>query len=160
MTTLSEMRYTTESKLKEIRDGFRIDKDAYQLPNSEIHTALTDSVRFVFNRYVEEHGEGEIDEDTVDDIATEVHEQVEEMVSEPHEFAVEEHRPVQAVVTLAANYDAVSNAYDEHGGDGGGTLDESILSAVNAWNLACATQVARYWEEKSEEVYNVLVDLD
>lgn len=159
MTTLSEMRYTTESKLKEIRDGFRIDKDAYQLPNSEIHTALTDSVRFVFNRYVEEHGEGEIDEDTVDDIATEVREQVEEMVSEPHEFAVQEHRPAQAVATLAANYDAVSNAYDEHG-DGGGTLDESILSAVNAWNLACATQVARYWEEKSEEVYNVLVDLD
>lgn len=160
MTTLSEMRYTTESKLKEIRDGFRIDKDAYQLPNSEIHTALTESVRFVFNRYVGEHEEGEIDEDTVDDIATEVREQVEEMVSEPHEFAVQEHRPAQAVVTLAANYDAVSNAYDEHGGDGGGTLDESILSAVNAWNLACATRVAGYWEEKSEEVYNVLVDLD
>ena len=160
MTTLSEMRYTTESKLKEIRDGFRIDQDAYQLANSEIHTALTDNVRFVFDRYVGEHEEGEIDKDTVDDIADEVRDEVVNMVSDPHEFAVEEHRPAQAVVTLAANYAAVSIAYDEHDGDGGGTLDESILSAVNAWNLACATQVAGYWEEKSEEVYDVLVDLD
>ena len=160
MTTLSEMRHTTESKLKEIRDGFRIDQDAYQIPNADIYTALVDNVRFVFDRYVGEHEEGKIDEDTVDDIADEVREEVENMVSEPHEFAMTEHRAAQAVATLAANYDAVSNAYDEHGGDGGGTLDESILSAVNAWNLACATQVAGYWAEKSEEVYDALVDLD
>lgn len=160
MTTLSEMRYTTESKFKEIRDGFRIDQSAYQIPNSDVYTALVDNVRFVFDRYVGEHEEGEIDEDTVDDIAEEVREAVENMVSEPHEFAVQEHRPAHAVATLAANYDAVSNAYDEHGDGGGGTLDESILSAVNAWYLACATQVAGYWAEKSEEVYDVLVDLD
>lgn len=160
MTTLSELRHITEAKLKEIRDGFRIDNDAYQIPNSDIYTALVDNVRFIFDRYVGEHEEVDIDEDIVDDIALEVREEVESMANEPHEFAVQEHRPAQAVATLAANYDAVSNAYDEHGGDGGGTLDESILSAVNAWNLACATQVAGYWAEKSEEVYDVLVDLD
>lgn len=160
MTTLPELRHITEAKLKEIRDGFRIDNDAYQIPNSDIYTALVDNVRFIFDRYVGEHEEVDIDEDIVDDIALEVREEVESMANEPHEFAVQEHRPAQAVATLAANYDAVSNAYDEHGGDGGGTLDESILSAVNAWNLACATQVAGYWAEKSEEVYDVLVDLD
>lgn len=160
MTTLSEMRHITEAKLKEIRDGFRIDNDAYQIPNSDIYTALVDNVRFVFDRYVDKYEEGDIDEDIVDDIALEVREEVESMVNEPHEFATQEHRPAQAVVTLADNYVAVSNAYDEYGGDGGGTLDESILSAVNAWNLACAAQVAGHWSEKSEEVYDVLVESD
>lgn len=158
MTTVEEVRAAAQIAIRGIKQGFKIDNDAYQIPNIDIETHVTDNVNARLTHHTSQFDEGGLDEGDVEAVADDVRDTAVETLGEPSEFAMQTSKPAEAVRLLADNYSAVSNAYDAHGGGDAGSLDEQMMSAVNAWYLECATKVVRYWNEQLDDLYDAIMD--
>lgn len=156
MATAHDLSNLVEANINDIYRDYNPTIEAYDVAHGNIYRNILRDAVNIATQFIHMYGERELPDAAISDIASDVESALVDIVSHPHDFAALTINLVDAERHLADNHDEVSEAYEARGGSDAAS---DPVSAVDAWNKACAEKVAQYWETKTDWLYDSLTDL-